>query len=87
MRSDFLTSVLLCCYKLQLPFNFRTERLMKWLGTHPAFKEAGVAIVDDLPATRGFRGVRATKSIKAGAQVFAIVSADTLRRKCNQRNW
>lgn len=57
---------------LQLPFETRVARLNAWLASHPKFVAGPIKVVDDLPAERGVRGMRATGAIPKGAPVLKV---------------
>ena len=54
------------------PFAARAQRLLAWLSTHPQYKNQGLMPVDDLPAERGKRGLRATKAISKGDTALSV---------------
>jgi hypothetical protein len=66
------------------PFRARARRLLAWLATDAEFRCEGGAleVVDDLPASRGSRGVRTQRAIRAGAEIMrvplrAVLSTET----------
>lgn len=55
-----------------LPFAVRAARLQGWLQTHPDYQNAGLTLVDDLPAAKGGRGLRATAPLTTEQEALMV---------------